>query len=213
ADQPPGIGLGDLLLPPHRAGRGRKMVGIGQKSGVYHVFDAVTGEVVWRRQLSTPQPNLGLTGIQWGTSYDGKALYIATWRANPGALHALDPATGDLLWKTPTPANGCDWGGAAQYRDLCELSMTPAVSSTPGLVFEGSGDGKMRAFSARNGRVLWEYDTMQNVQGVNGLPGRGGSLAGGGGAVIVDGMVYVQSGYWMPQYPNDRGHVMLAFGL
>jgi len=37
----------------------RTVVGIGQKSGVYHVFDATTGQIVWQRQTSIAQPNGG----------------------------------------------------------------------------------------------------------------------------------------------------------
>ena len=62
--------------------------------------------------------------------------------------------------------------------------------------------------------MLWTYDTIRDFTGVNGLPGRGGTISGGGGgAVVADGMVYVQAGY-APEYPNpDGGDVLLAFGL
>lgn len=193
---------------------GRTLVGVGQKLGVYHVFDARTGEVVWRRQLGVPLPSGGVSGIQWGSSYDGERLYIATYFADPGKVFAVDPATGTVLWQTPNPADGCTTGGAAAHPDICTLGHGPAVSSSPGVVYEGGNDGKLRAYSAKTGRVLWTYDTVRDVTGVNGLPGRGGAISGGGGgAVISHGMVYVHSGY-APAYPNpDRGHVLLAFGL
>ncbi|MEV1115866.1 PQQ-binding-like beta-propeller repeat protein [Actinosynnema sp. NPDC049800] len=193
---------------------GRRLVGVGQKMGVYHVFDAATGEVVWRRQLGVPLPNGGISGIQWGTSYDGHRLYIATYFADPGTVFAVDPATGRVLWETPNPADGCTTGGAAAHPEVCTLGHGPAVTSSPGLVWEGGNDGKLRAYSARDGRVLWTYDTIRDFTGVNGLPGRGGTISGGGGgAVVADGMVYVQAGY-SPEYPNpDGGDVLLAFGL
>ncbi|WP_199537359.1 outer membrane protein assembly factor BamB family protein [Spongiactinospora gelatinilytica] len=205
----------DLGAAPNlfRAG-GRALIGIGQKSGVYHVLDARTGRIVWQRALAAPRPG-GASGIPWGSSHDGERLYVATNLADPGTLFALDPATGRLLWKTPNPADGCTTGGAAQYPDVCLLAHTPAVSSTPGLVWEGSTDGKIRAYSAETGEVLWAYDTMQAVQGVNGLTGRGGQIAAGGGVVVAHGMLYVQSGYgpWpLPTYPNPYGAVFMAFG-
>jgi polyvinyl alcohol dehydrogenase (cytochrome) len=140
---------------------------------------------------------------------------VATYLADPGALNALDPATGKLLWRTPNPANGCAWGGAAKYPKICVLGHGPAVTTTPGLVYEGSTDGKMRIYSANTGSVRWEYDTFQDFTGVNGLPGTGGSVSAGGGAVVSHGMLYVESGYWIPAYPADpdRGYVLLAFGL
>jgi polyvinyl alcohol dehydrogenase (cytochrome) len=191
---------------------GRTLVGVGQKSGVYHVFDARTGEVQWRRQLGVPLPSGGISGIQWGASYDGEKLYIATYYADPGTLFAVDPGTGDVLWKTPNPANGCDWGGAAEHKDICALAHGAAVTTTPGVVWEGSNDGKMRAYSSRTGKVLWEYDTVRDFDGVNGLKGHGSALSASGGAVVSNGMMYVQSGY-APFYPSEYGNVLLAFGL
>ncbi|TDD92911.1 hypothetical protein E1293_00090 [Actinomadura darangshiensis] len=190
----------------------RRVVGIGQKSGVYHLLDARTGEVIWERALSTPMPNGGLSGIQWGTSYDGHRLYVATYAANPGTLYALAPATGRILWKTPNPTDGCTTGGAAQYPDVCALGHTPAVTTTPGLVWEGGIDGKMRAYSASTGQVLWTFDTIRDFGTVNGEAGRGGAISGGGGAVVSHGMLYIQSGYFFNPYPTDKGSVLMAFG-
>ncbi|GIH67999.1 outer membrane protein assembly factor BamB family protein [Sphaerimonospora thailandensis] len=193
---------------------GRRLIGIGQKSGVFHVLDARTGEIVWQRQLSEPMPGGGLSGIQWGTSFDGRRLYVSTYMGRPGTLFALDPANGHVIWKTPNPEDGCTTGGAAQYPAVCQLGHGPAVTTTPGLVWLGSMDGKMRAYSARTGKVLWTYDTMTPVDGVNGLPGRGGAVSGAGGAVVSHGMLFVQSGYMFTPYPNPgRGSVLLAFGL
>lgn len=191
----------------------RTLVGIGQKTGVYHVFDARTGQVAWRLQLGQTQLNGGQGGIQWGASYDGRRLYIATYYAHPGTLFAVNPADGKILWKTPNPADGCTTGGAAQYPAVCVLAHGPAASSSPGLVWEGSNDGKFRAYDSSTGEVLWSYDTIRTFTGVNGIKGMGSAITGtGGGAVISNGMVYVQSGYW-PEYSTEQGHVLLAFGL
>jgi len=188
----------------------RRLVGVGQKNGVYHVFDAATGATVWERTLGVPAPG-GPGGIQWGTSYDGQRLYIATWQANPGTLFAIDPATGATMWSAPNPPDGCSTGGAAQFPGYCQLALTPAVTTSPGVVYEGSWDGKMRAFSADTGAVLWEYDTFRHFAGVNGITGTGSAVSGNGGAVVSNGMVFVQSGYY--PYPVDAGYVLLAFGL
>lgn len=214
----PGLGDGtaldyDIGATPNifRAGH-RTLVGVGQKLGVYHAFDAATGEVVWRRQLGVPLPSGGISGIQWGSSYDGVRLYISTFYADPGTLFAVDPATGAVLWETPNPADGCTTGGAAAHPDVCALAQGSAATSSPGLVFEGSNDGKLRAYASNSGEVLWTYDTVRDFTGVNGLVGRGSAIAGpGGGAVVSQGMVYVQSGY-SPEYPSAGGHVLLAFG-
>ncbi|MFL6121446.1 PQQ-binding-like beta-propeller repeat protein [Actinophytocola sp.] len=195
-----------------RAGN-RTLVGVGQKLGVYHAFDARTGEVVWRRQLGVPLPSGGISGIQWGASFDGERLYISTYYADPGALFAVNPADGKVLWQTPNPADGCTTGGAAQYPDLCALANPAAASSSPGLVWEGGVDGKFRAYDSATGRVRWTFDAVRTFTGVNGVEGMGSGFAGtGSGAVIAHGMVYVQAGYY-PEYSTDQGHVLLAFGL
>jgi polyvinyl alcohol dehydrogenase (cytochrome) len=215
----PGLGNGsaldyDIGATPNifRAGN-RTLVGVGQKLGVYHAFDARTGEVVWRRQLGVPLPSGGISGIQWGSSFDGRRLYISTYYAGPGTLSAVNPADGTVLWQTPNPADGCTTGGAAQYPDLCDRAHPAAASSSPGLVWEGGVDGKFRAYDSATGRVLWTFDAIQNFAGVNGIEGMGSAFAGtGSGAVIAHGMVYVQAGY-VPEYSTQKGHVLLAFGL
>lgn len=192
---------------------GREVLGIGAKNGIYRAFDALTGQLLWSRSL-TPDPGApgGAAGIQWGTSYDGRRLYVATWFAQPGTLFALDPATGAILWQTSGPADGCTTGGAATSGGGCALAFTPAVTSSPGLVYEGSADGKMYVFSAATGALLWQYDTVREFNGVNGAAGHGESISGIGGAVVADGMMYIQSGYY-PLFASNEGTVLLAFGL
>ncbi|QFZ24263.1 hypothetical protein EKG83_15725 [Saccharothrix syringae] len=185
----------------------RTVVGVGQKSGVYHLFDAATGAVLWRTALSSGQA----AGIQWGTSYDGRRIYAATYHAHPGALHAIAPATGAVLWRAELPADACTTGGAATVPDACDLAHGTAVSSVPGVVFEGSEDGRIRAYAAEDGRVLWQYDTVREFTGVNGLTGRGGSISSAGGAVVAGGMLFVNSGYVFGT--GIRGGVLIAFGL
>ena len=190
---------------------GRTVVGIGQKSGVYHVFDAATGQIVWQRQTSTAQPNGGGMGILWGTAYDGRRLYVATSMAKPGTLFGINPATGEILWRTPNPADGCTIGGAAAHGDACHLAHMSAVTATPGLVYEGSMDGKMRIYRAEDGEILWQYDTVREFTGVNHVTGSGGAVGGHGGAVVAHGMLYVRSGYYT--WFGMPGRVLLAFGL
>jgi polyvinyl alcohol dehydrogenase (cytochrome) len=190
---------------------GRTLVGIGQKSGFYHAFDATTGQIVWQRQLSVAQHNGGSMGILWGTASDGRRLYVATWLGKPGTLFGLDPATGEILWRTPNPVDGCTTGGAAAHSDTCTLANMSAVTATPGLVYEGGMDGKMRIYRAEDGEIVWQYDTVREFTGINHLTGPGGAIAGHGGAVVAHGMLYVRSGYF--SWFGMQGRVLLAFGL
>ncbi|MFI6079141.1 PQQ-binding-like beta-propeller repeat protein [Actinoplanes sp. NPDC051343] len=148
--------------------------------------------------------------VQWGTSWDGRRLYVASWQAKPGTLFALDPTTGHILWSNPNPSDGCTTGGAAAFPQ-CNLSLAAAVTTSPGLVYEGSIDGKMRIYNSSTGGILWQYDTIRQYTGVNGLTASGGSIPGVGGAVVSHGQLYVQSGFTSSW--GIPGHVLLCFGL
>jgi polyvinyl alcohol dehydrogenase (cytochrome) len=84
------------------------------------------------------------------------------------------------------------------------------VSALPGIALSGSVDGHIRAYSAVDGRIVWDFDTIREYQTVNGAPGRGGSIDGPG-PVIGGGMVFVNSGY--PTAGGTPGNVLLAFSV
>lgn len=85
------------------------------------------------------------------------------------------------------------------------------MTAIPGAVFSGSLDGCLRAYPTVDGEVLWSYDTIREYGWtVNGMLAKGGSI-NGPGPVVVDGMVYVNSGYG--QFGSIPGNVLLAFGI
>ena len=81
------------------------------------------------------------------------------------------------------------------------------MTAIPGLVFSGGLDGRLRAYYAENGKIAWDMDTKGDYQAVNGVAAKGGSIDGGG-AVVVDGMVYVGSGSGF--VGTAPGNVLLA---
>jgi polyvinyl alcohol dehydrogenase (cytochrome) len=199
----------------------RRVVGAGQKAGVYHLLDATTGQVLWQTQLSNAPGTGGAggqNGIQWGTAYDGQRIYAATNQGVPEpVLAALDPASGKVLWSAKLPADDCQTGGAALSEPgACTLAFPAAVTASPGLVWVGDRAGKTRAYDAATGEVRWTFDTArpEGYMGVNGVPGRGGSISHGG-ATVAHGMYYTGSGYLTSNAPftGIRGNVLLAFGL
>ena len=112
----------------------RTVVGEGQKSGLYHVLDASNGKIVWQDMLSStslpPAIAAGLFGIEWGTSYDGKHIYVATNQANPGTMFALSPATGGSSGRRRSQSSrasghACCSGPAARS-DACPRSREPS---------------------------------------------------------------------------------------
>jgi len=148
----------------------------------------------------------------FGPATDGKSLYVAisdftrtsTGEADPnvgGGMAALDLRTGRILWRTPAP--GCG------NRRPCSPAQGAAVTAIPGVVFSGSVDGHLRAYSTKDGKILWDYDTVRSFSTVNGVTAKGGSFYSGGQAV-VNGMVFASSGY-SHHGGVIPGNVLLAF--
>ena len=67
----------------------------------------------------------------------------------------------------------------------------------------------LRALSAANGRVIWEYNTVEDYKTVNGVAAKGGSI-GAAGPVAAGGMLFVPSGY-IGVNNGMPGNVLLAF--
>jgi polyvinyl alcohol dehydrogenase (cytochrome) len=80
----------------------------------------------------------------------------------------------------------------------------------PGVIFSGGLDGHLRAYAASDGKIIWDVDTAQKYETVNGVPASGGSLDGPG-PVVVNGVVYVNSGYAL--FGGIPGNVLLAFSV
>jgi len=97
----------------------------------------------------------------------------------------------------------CSWTSAP-----CSHSQAQAVTVIPGAAFSGSVDGHLRAYSTIDGKIIWDFDTARDFNTVNGVVAHGGSLDHGG-ATIVDGFVYVNSGYGGGA--GHAGNVLLAF--
>ena len=94
-------------------------------------------------------------------------------------------------------------------RARCSPAQSAAVSAIPGVVFSGSVDGHLRAYSTTNGAIVWDFDTVRTYKTVNGVPARGGSLNVAGPA-ISGGTLFVNSGYVQNGMP---GNVLLAFSV
>ena len=90
----------------------------------------------------------------------------------------------------------------------CSPAQSAAVTAIPGVVFSGSYDGHIRGYSAEDGKVIWDFDTHREFQTVNGVKAKGGSIDGPG-AVVVGGMLFLNSGY--SRFGGMPGNVLLAF--
>ncbi len=193
---------------------GRRALVAGQKSGMVHAIDPdQQGEVLWQTRIGRGS---ALGGVQWGSAVDGSNVYAAVSdvAARPAAagstdsdpkvgpgLYALKLATGERVWATPHPP--CDRPG-------CRPSQSAAVTAISGVVFSGSMDGHLRAYSMATGKIIWDVDTIREYQTVDGVPGKGGSIDGPG-PVVVGGTLYVNSGYAF--FGATGGNVLLAFSV
>jgi len=186
----------------------------GQKSGVVYGLDPDHGgEILWQTKIgdSGPGPAGGGAsgiasvvgppgvagrpgGVAWGSAADHRSLYVAVsgLLAQPantsGSLTALDMTTGVARWHTAAPEPACSWG-----ERNCSHAQAQAVTVMPGSAFSGSMDGHLRAYSTIDGKILWDFDTAKDFPTKNGIKASGGPLDHGG-ATIVNGVVYVNSG-------------------
>ena len=193
---------------------GRDLLLAGQKAGVVHALDPdKQGEIVWQVRVGKGSAN---GGVQWGMASDGQNVYAAVSDlarrggggpagrefdpAKGGGLTALRIADGSKVWFAPPSDCGT--------RPGCSPAQSAAVTAIPGAVFSGSMDGFLRAFAAEDGKLLWEFDTVREFPTVNGAKAKGGALDGPG-PVVVNGMVYVNSGY--SRFGGLPGNVLLAF--
>jgi len=87
---------------------GRTLVGVGQKSGVYHVMDAKTMKPVWKQVIGVPSAVGGIVG---STAFDGENIYGP--HTVGGYMWSLDQS-GAHRWVSPF-ADGIHWGPPATY--------------------------------------------------------------------------------------------------
>jgi polyvinyl alcohol dehydrogenase (cytochrome) len=205
----------------------RALIG-AQKSGMVTAVDPDrSGEIIWQKKVGRGGK---LGGVQWGVATDESTVYVAvsdlklnavglgvsgaqTSPFNPkvallldnregGGLYALNIETGEERWQTPHP--GCnDVPG-------CSPAQSAAVTAIPGIVFSGGIDGHLRAYSANDGRIVWDVDTKTEYRTVNGVAASGGSIDGPG-AVVVGGTLCISSGSrFLGTLP---GNVLLAYSV
>jgi polyvinyl alcohol dehydrogenase (cytochrome) len=148
------------------------------------------GKILWQTRIAQGGY---LGGSQWGSASDGEKAYVATsdiglgGKPDAGApggfrlvldpklgggLHALDLKTGKIVW-TAKPAP------CAVNRTDCSPAQSAAVTVIPGVVFSGSLDGHLRAYSTGTGEVIWDVDTARPGEAGPKGPGEGNEFAKG----------------------------------
>jgi len=198
------FGQSPILVSLHN---GQRVLVVGQKSGVVYALDPdQQGKILWQKRIGKGGP---LGGIMWGSAADEEHVYVAnsdlrgSMSPDPaagGGLFALDLATGKISLEVPPVPCG--------DRSQCSPALSSAVTEIPGVIFSGGVSGYLRAYATADAKLLWEVDTAHEFRTVNGISANGGAMDGPG-PTIVDGMLYVDSGY--AQWGGLPGNVLLAF--
>jgi polyvinyl alcohol dehydrogenase (cytochrome) len=187
------FGGASAILQP--LGKGKDILVAAGKGGIAIGLDPdQKGKLVWRTKLYDQTPPTADGLVLFGGAADGKRVYFPL-QQDGGGLKALELATGKIDWDASVKADKRGQAGAATV--------------IPGVVFTGGWDGIVRAVDM-SGKVIWSYNTRQRFDSVNGVIAIGGSI-GAPGPTIVNGMMYVASGY--AGFQNGTpGNVILAFG-
>jgi polyvinyl alcohol dehydrogenase (cytochrome) len=209
------IGSGVML---GRLADGSERLFVGLKSGMALALDPDHPDhALWTRRVGRGSIQ---GGIQFGMAFDGTRLYVpisdmknsmdASTKARDAAsgpprpgLYALDASSGELLWQGAADE-------ACAGREFCDPGILASIAAIPGAVFAGHMDGRIRAYDAASGKVLWQFDTARELAALGGAPAHGGTI-GGGGPVVHHGMVYTNSGYGL--YFHMPGNALVAFSV
>lgn len=176
---------------------GRTLLVAGQKSGNVWAYDPdQKGAVVWRTALVNNTKEFG-GKIIWGGASDDQTAYFGL---GTGGIGAVEIRNGERKWFTSIPVAD----GRAKH-----IGQDGPLTAIPGVIFSGGWDGVLRALSAADGSVIWQFDTVRDFQTVNGVAAKGGSI-GSAGPVVAGGMLFVPSGC-IGVRNGMPGNVLLAF--
>ena len=174
-------------------GKMRKVAIHGGKTGHVYVHDRATGELIRFSEAMVPQENMWvlptkdgarmLPGANGGVEWSPMAINPKTRLAYAANLH--QPMTyhveeakypGGKLWlggAFKVIATEKQWGrlaavnidtGKVEWKFDTEQPLIGGVLATAGnLVFNGEGNGLFRAFDAKSGKMLWEYQCGAGV--------------------------------------------------
>ncbi|MFI5397655.1 MAG: PQQ-binding-like beta-propeller repeat protein [Candidatus Binatia bacterium] len=144
---------------------------LGSFDSYFYALDADTGAVRWTFKTNDHI----YTSAALGAGMDGKtnAIYFGS---TDGSLYALDP-DGKLLWKYDTgdPIRSSPALGAG------------ADGQGAGILYFGSGNGKLYALNAADGTRRWSFDTTSHEPERRDRNDLNASVALGSGGIYIGG--------------------------
>jgi len=182
-----------VLFATEVNGKKVQAVGQASKTGWFYVHDHTTGALLYKSEPFVPQENMfalptpeGVRiapGAAGGASWSPVAYDPATGLVYVAAVHMptrytvhTDPGDSDhppLHYTTTTPTDEPRWGtlsaidtktGHIVWQRKVEQPLIGGVVATQGgLVFVGEGSGRIDAFHATTGELLWQFQTEAGV--------------------------------------------------
>jgi len=132
-----------FTAPSFLGGTNQQGIAYSPDTGLFYVPTTEWGMDIWNEPIAYKKGAAFLGAAFTIKKLDSKDIggdYI-------GALRAIDPATGKMVWQVTDPAPL--WGGA--------------LATKGGLVFWGTPDGQLKAADAKTGKVLWSYQTGSGI--------------------------------------------------
>jgi len=112
----------------------------------YHKALNTPHEAYWREEEHNPPEKF------WGGIVDvepDEELIPDEWNGHISAICAVNPATGQVVWRDWIDSDRYLWGGT--------------MSTATGLVFAGTQNGDMIAYDGDTGDRLWEFDVSDKA--------------------------------------------------
>jgi polyvinyl alcohol dehydrogenase (cytochrome) len=201
----PDFDFGSSPILKHLKG-GKDILLAGQKSGGVYGLNPDDGSFIWKLRIGKGS---ALGGVEWGMAADNDNLYVGVADRGMPTLSALRLADGALIWRhrAPEPPK-CSFQGRCGNG----YSGPPTVANN--VVFGVNQDGHIRAFEARTGKLIWDYDTAgAHYDTVNGVKNQRGGNLDATGITFAGGMGFVMAGFNGASGSSGPDNVLLAFSV
>ncbi len=197
----------DFSSPPllQTMADGKDILVSGSKSGMVWAFDPDNkGKILWSATVGKGSSSDPI----WGSAADKERVYVGTpsralTEGKEGGFSGIDLKTGKIVWHTESPAQTCGWGPLG-----CLHKQTASVALIPGVAFSPAMDGHLRAYDTKTGAILWDFDSVQTWDAVNGVKAYGGNLDGSP-AIVANGTLFLNAGNSALSSPH-HGDAVLA---
>lgn len=201
----------DFGAPPAitRLKNGEDIIIGGQKSGGVFGINPDNGDTIWSTHFGRGGV---LGGVHWGVavSPELEQAYIPisdlpghpTEVAPAPGLYAISAANGELAWSATLEKN-CE-------ERSCWPGFSAAIAAGPNIVVAGTIDGHLKIYRGSDGKLLWSFNTVVDLETVNNIPSKGGTFDSHG-PMLAGNQLIVSSGY--NSFGQWGGNALLVFSV